>query len=453
MDVCYHSDEPVIDDFIGHNLHVEAVKEMVESCTPPCVIGIHGDWGSGKTSFLCQLYKELTGNHPPVVKTDEKDKKPQRKAIWFDAWRYQFESNPVIALLNEIRTHFTLTQKFTGEAAKIGYAALMSLDELTKKIGFSLDKMQTAGEKWERETLSQPLPSQLCKVLLEDAIAKLLALENKGDKSKRLIIFIDDLDRCMGEVAFRFLEAIKIYLSLSNCIFILGLDVRHIRRAVAAGLDKSGMIPKDDKKDDKGFSSEIYAADYLNKMFQFIFYLPRISDYKPYLTQLMDEKIFKKEKQIYILTICHYKLLPPNPRKIKLFVNGLIFYLENLKKRLKPDETPDHALVLIFAYLKLMANDIYRMVESEKGTFWSTLLTTFCRSGDHNDNWALKKLILPEKLSDTPVETEIVYTSTFADPSDERLFRAAKLIREWNEGSAPTEDEFKRYLLQEKGED
>ena len=41
------------------------------------------------------------------------------------------------------------------------------------------------------------------------------------------------------------------------------------------------------------------------------------------------------------------------------------------------------------------------------------------------------------------------YQKVFPDPADERLFRAARLIREWRGGESPTDDEFKLYLMQD----
>jgi len=259
---------------------------------------------------------------------------------------------------------------------------------------------------------------------------------------KRLVIFVDDLDRCMGQVAFRFLEAMKIYLSLSNCVFVLGVDIRHIRKAVAIELLKEGVI-----KDAHEKSSELYANDYLGKMFQHIFYLPNPLNYKEYLDFLIkDEVLADKEKWIEIIANPDYKLLPPNPRKIKSYVNGLIFYAEQLRSIPELDE-PDRMLTLIFNYLRLMANDIYRILEAEPD-FW-TKLTEFCRTGEHYGHWALEGFILPEEAMAGKGETGYEYESVYPDPADERLFRAAGLIRKWDEtnrGARPGDSDFDIYM-------
>lgn len=195
--------EPTLEDYLEHAPHVEAVGKLVESCQPPYVLGIHGDWGSGKTSFLRKLHLYLAGTRSGYANASELGKRlwPRSytatrtyETIWFEAWRYQFEPNPVVALLNEIPAHFTWSRRLVGEAGKLTFAALMSIEDLTKKIGIQPSKIQDAGERWEREQLAQPLSSQVCRDMLEQAIKTILA---RG-RMKRLVIFIGDLDRCQG---------------------------------------------------------------------------------------------------------------------------------------------------------------------------------------------------------------------------------------------------------------
>lgn len=460
----FHDDQPTLGDELGHAPHVRRLGEMIVGCTPPFVLGIHGDWGTGKTSFLKKLHLFLAGKESPYAKADEIGTALWRQTysgsgqgkvetIWFEAWRYQFDPNPVVALLNEIRAHFTWSRKLIGEAGKLTFAALMSIEELTKKIGIQPSKIVAGGEKREADILAQPLPSQLCRDLLQQAISTIL----KQGKKNRLVVFVDDLDRCRGEVAFGLLEALKIYLSLPNCVFVLGLDWRNVRRAVDAELRKAGMVRPDKDDPDR---LPVEAEDYLNKLCQSIYNLPLLSDLRQYLGSLMTSPVFRVDPddqqsgadEAWSRIIHGSRLLPQNPRKVKAFVNGLALYVTELRavlgeSRPGADVEPNHELALIVAYLKLLANDVFRVLESDRA-FWHELVE-FCRRG-RSEHPALKIRRLPETVAEpgaAAADEPYRYFSAFRDPADETVFRAARLIREWEGGRPPTDDEFDMYVL------
>ena len=60
-------------------------------------------------------------------------------------------------------------------------------------------------------------------------------------KENRLVVFIDDLDRCMPEKAIEVLEAIKLFLDVQGCIFVLGLDQEVIARGIELKYRELGL--------------------------------------------------------------------------------------------------------------------------------------------------------------------------------------------------------------------
>ncbi|MFH1137171.1 MAG: P-loop NTPase fold protein [Pseudomonadota bacterium] len=441
------NDEWTLEDDLGHAEHVRRLGEMVRTCQTPYVIGVHGDWGVGKTSFLRKLHLFISGkdcdyNKAAEIRTglwdDASCNSNPIESVWFEAWRYQYEANPVAALLDEIRFHFTWTGKLTGKAAKLTYSALMSVGELTKKIGISPRDIVSAGEKWEHDHLLGPVPSKLYRELLDDAVKKLL----DGRKKKRLVIFVDDLDRCRADVAFSFLEAIKVYLSLTNCVFVLALDVRNVRRAVAKELTNRGLIPDEEK-----IKPDLHAAAYLGKLFQSVYYLPALTDPAGYFGKLVKKYVAEQNDSRWEELVREHKLLPPNPRKIKFFVNGLSLFLTQLEPVLgKANRTLDHHLVLILTYLKLMANDLYRILESDQ-TYWA-LLVEFCRNPRREKlHSSLENIPTLEVVTSPDGEVDFKYGPSYIDPANEGLFRAASLIREWQGGRELSDLEWSIYFL------
>lgn len=427
-----HSDEPTLDDPLCHAAQVDRVAGILARCEPPFVLGVHGDWGSGKTSFLKKLHLRLTG--VDVDGTEPKTpftalwpgKQPltdQFAAVWFEAWRHQHDSTPIVALLQEIRAHFGWWQKAGDKAAELSFAAAMSLEELTKVAGYQPSKIVEARDQWQARSGAQPLPSQLYRRLLNEAIEKLIG------PGKRLVVFIDDLDRCQGEMTFRLLEALKIYLSIPSCVFVLALDVRSVQRSVAAELVKAGMVPEPKERSEQTQAlAEFFAADYLAKLFQVVEHLPYLSRPDGFLRSLLEEAGVP-DLETWLRLLCDHELLPPNPRKIKAFVNALSIGIAELEPIVADGRPMQRSLVLIATYLRLFANEVYRILESD-ADFWKVLHGFSTTTDVRTDHPALRKLRFQDLA--VPLGADGAgyrYEKLFPDPAQEGLFRVAKLIR------------------------
>src|SRR3712207_9366652 len=60
------------------------------------------------------------------------------RSVWFNPWQHQFESSPLVALLNEIRQHFSIKRKLFNEVGKLAdvaiHATFNSLTEVAKDL-------------------------------------------------------------------------------------------------------------------------------------------------------------------------------------------------------------------------------------------------------------------------------------------------------------------------------
>lgn len=150
MSITLHSDEPTTDEKLGRHALVAEIAAVAATAAPPLVLGVHGDWGSGKTSLLLRVKEALeTGPYKDGIVT-----------VRFESWRYQNEPAPVVALLQEMRRSFPPFEKAVCKAAKLGQVAfravLGSLDQAAKLVGmesipFSPEKIQSLGEQWEKD--------------------------------------------------------------------------------------------------------------------------------------------------------------------------------------------------------------------------------------------------------------------------------------------------------------
>lgn len=118
---------------------------------------------------------------------------------------------------------------------------------------------------------------------------------------KRLVIFIDDLDRCSTEKALQVLDAVKVFTDAEGCIFVLGLDHDLIQQAAK-----------------KKFQDDPRAQrEYLDKIFQLPFQLPPLDPLKiPNYVAALDVD-FPDERCLDILL----RGVAENPRQIKRTIN------------------------------------------------------------------------------------------------------------------------------------
>ena len=379
------NDEPIYEDRLGHHMYAAQMGERLLSCDPPYVLGILGAWGSGKASFLRKVWAYLGGESEHSLDDlrrwyGENWVKPKNLyLVWFNPWHHQFESSPMVALLQEIRTSFARLDKFKEEAKKLAdvtvYSAVSVLGELISSLS-KLDpaKIVERGREYEAERLLTPLSSQRFRELFRAAVRQVIK------KDGRLVVFIDDLDRCEGDTAYRLLEALKLYLNAENCVYVLGLDQKHLEETIARVF--SGK--------EQPWRFRPLAREYLGKMFQCQFLLPVTPEVTRFIEQTLN---FQASAELLNLLKNRFQLksdtglfadlngcLPHNPRKIKAFIASWRLYL-NLLTEQKAIVTFDWRLTVVLNYLAQFEEPIYRKVEEAPGFFQDEVLR-FCKSGE-----------------------------------------------------------------------
>lgn len=450
------NDEPTLHDRLGREGLVERVGDEIANCEPPCVFGIHGEWGGGKTSFLHQLHWHLTGDCPEQTEAERKEAKAHSSSkhkthahtvevVWFEAWRYQHEANPIIALLHEIRTQLTLYSKWLNEAGKLTNVAirgaLLSMEDLTKRIGFSASKIQRAGEDYERENLAVALPSHTIREHLNDVLDQLLGKKSRGKRrNARLVVLIDDLDRCEPKAALKLIEGIKIYLNLPSCVFVLGMDRRIIERAVAEYVKSSEMDE----------SRHEYAREYLDKLCTHVWHLPLLHDPTALLEVWLPDWAVRPT---FVDVVGKASCLAANPRKIKSFVDVLRRFVEHFGSHSHVGAGKNlvrHAQLTVFmAGLYHDHPELYRRIENDPGFYY--VIRDWARGGPAKHE-LLEQLKVRIEYAETDATEQDptparVRVETYPDPVRGNVFRLQSLIEELGE---VTVNEIRSHLLFKK---
>ncbi|KAF5412028.1 MAG: hypothetical protein C5S47_02310 [Candidatus Methanogasteraceae archaeon] len=116
-------DSPTTEDGLGFDYYADILLGIIRDfdIENPLTIGIHGRWGSGKTSLMRMLEKRF-GDGRGV------------KTIWFNAWAYGRDEPIGLALLQQILIGFQKEEKLTVKGMKLlGNIGKLGTDAVLRK--------------------------------------------------------------------------------------------------------------------------------------------------------------------------------------------------------------------------------------------------------------------------------------------------------------------------------
>ena len=210
-------------DKLGFKGIAENIVTDIEAFGTPLIYGVYGRWGSGKTSMMRAIqdcFKARNGY----------------KTVWFDPWWYDHAEKEqlFLGLLNKIQRAIlpkgSRIKKIGLKIASAGLsgfrvAADVALSWASGKIGASGPSTKDAEEYFKQ------FQKLLGKNQLEavDAVEKTRkslcdAIEGALKEGETLVLFIDDLDRCLPDRAILLLDQLKNFLYLRRVITVLGID-------------------------------------------------------------------------------------------------------------------------------------------------------------------------------------------------------------------------------------
>ena len=83
-------DDPAAAPALGYGEYARAFSDVIRHSEPQFAVGIFGDWGSGKTTLMRAIERDLR-RHRDVV------------CVWFNAWRYEREPDLIVPMLDTLR--------------------------------------------------------------------------------------------------------------------------------------------------------------------------------------------------------------------------------------------------------------------------------------------------------------------------------------------------------------
>lgn len=227
-----------------------AFKDIIEQSEPRFAMGIFGGWGSGKTTLMETIEAKL--NEDEIVR------------VWFNAWRYEKEEHLIIPLLDTVRealiewdqTRQRSSRAALETAATIGKVIHSLLAGFSLKVGvpgtmdvsFDANKALAESARITKEDRDAEVPRSFYHAAFRalDNVFKDFVGE---DAKRRIVVFVDDLDRCLPESALEVLESMKLFFDLEGFVFVVGLDRRVVELAIEAKYAKEHVTPAGDEQE------------------------------------------------------------------------------------------------------------------------------------------------------------------------------------------------------------
>lgn len=305
------ADNETSEDLLGFKVHAELIIEVIkDEGLLPVSIGVFGDWGSGKSSILKIIYEQLKG--------DGDELNEGTLVIYFNGWIFEGYDDAKAALLETIIKKFEENKKISTQIKEQTTKLLKSVNWMrVLGLGFKKIAIPAATAYFTGGLSLIPyLSGELQKISPKELVDKLQGddgenflhslLKDKKDevdettlirefrddfkkmidqsKIKKLVVIIDDLDRCTHERIIENLEAIKLFLNVEKTAFIIGADPRIVRHAIEHRYRTERIGATSDAND----KNQRIITDYLEKLIQIPYNLPRLSDHEveTYMTLL-----------------------------------------------------------------------------------------------------------------------------------------------------------------------
>lgn len=285
-------------DYLNFDYLVKAVEDIVmDDSLTPSTIGVYGDWGSGKSSLMQMVENRLIDKYDDDV-----------ACIHFNGWLFEGYEDAKTAfcgtILEELRKHKTIPSKVKGQITSllkkidgkkilmkggsialdviltggIGSLAGLTVESIVSTLknkidGISADDIREALKDYKKE--SEDKKREEVKNFQKD-------FENilKESNIKRMVVFVDELDRCKPDTVLDIFEAMRLFLFVKGSSFVIGADSRLIDYAIRS---RYKNIP--------GNNLDI-SKEYLEKLIQYPVSIPQLdkNELEKYLTCLLLEK-------------------------------------------------------------------------------------------------------------------------------------------------------------------
>lgn len=292
----YLSDQETKVDLLNNEAIARTIVRLIDETVDSAVtIGVHGDWGAGKSSVLEMVEASFPDGGDVLC-------------LKFSGWQFQGFEDAKIALIEGVVNGLIEKRSLLTKAAEQVKKILKSVDVLkaAKLVGglavswhtgmpvLAFDQMLDSAVEHVKHVVTdkearEAAVKQIQELKKEKAdetaghnVPKEIEEFRKAYKEliekadiKRLVVLVDDLDRCLPKTAIETLEAIRLFVLWDKTAFIVGADEGMIEVAVR---DHFKNFPEIDVSANARETTQNYTRAYLEKLLQVPFRIPALGE-------------------------------------------------------------------------------------------------------------------------------------------------------------------------------
>jgi len=334
-------------DYLNFGYMVDLIADIATNRElSPSTIGLYGDWGSGKSSLMKLVQKEIEEKYP---KNEKKKDTVKTLCIEFNGWLFEGYEDTKTSLCGAILDALADKKRFSKEVTDYAKELIKKIDInkiFGKGVKYGLDLFLSGGigilTDLSLSSLLSTIKSNAGEVQAKD-IEEILSMLKKNDKTRteiknfrnefkdllkkskveNVVVFIDELDRCLPDTVLEVFEAMRLFLFVEGMSFVIGADERLIQYSI-----------KSKYKEVPGNNLDI-GKEYLEKVIQYPLYIPQLTraEVNQYLACLLLKQTLSDEKFKEILGIV-YTLTPDQDLSMDLISDKAPDLTENCKQEM-----------------------------------------------------------------------------------------------------------------------
>ncbi len=262
-------------DLLDREEFIENVIKIVNQLSEikrGCCFAIEGGWGVGKTFVIEEIEERLK------VLQSEETNSDRYFVFHYNCWQHDYYEEPAVAIISAMLASIREDEVLVnGEAERIIKAGYEFVGEELKKIAglyienkIGINLISWAEDIKNNEEINQKAENEFDEMFnFSQTIEKVRKKLQEIAEERTIVLFVDELDRCIPQYAIKVLERLHhIFYGLDNVVVVMAIDRKQLEHSVE---EMFGV-----RKDESSIDIERYLKKFID--FQWCWIMERLTN-------------------------------------------------------------------------------------------------------------------------------------------------------------------------------